>query len=235
MAQPITAVADLQRRGFAWLMDRVSDTYERLISDRKERLFGTLEGTVLEIGPGTGPNLRYLSPDARWIGVEPNPYMTSYLEEEAKVRHHPVHLVRGIAETLPLADASVDVAVSTLVLCSVKAPTGALREIHRVLKPGGRFIFVEHHGAPEGTWLRRMQRWIRPAWKWAADGCRPDRDTDQLIEDAGFHRLDMDRFRLNVPLVSPHVAGVAWKRVGDPPDEEPGRARERQREPGSRR
>lgn len=216
MAQPIIAVADLQRRGFAWLMDRVSETYERLISDRKERLFGTLEGTVLEIGPGTGPNLRYLAPEARWIGVEPNPYMDSYLEAEAKVRHHPVHLVRGIAETLPLADGSVDVAVSTLVLCSVEAPAGALREIHRVLKPGGRFIFVEHHGAPEGTWLRRIQRWIRPAWKWAADGCRPDRDTDELIEDAGFHRLDMDRFRLNVPLVSPHVAGVAWKKEGEP-------------------
>lgn len=192
-------------------MARLSASYEDLISDRKDELFGTLEGTVVEIGPGTGPNLRYLSPEARWIGVEPNPHMDSYLEKEAEVRHRPLRLVRGIAETLPVADASVDVAVSTLVLCSVEGPSRALREIHRVLKPGGRFIFVEHHGAEEGSWLRRIQRWIRPTWKWAADGCRPDRDTDQLIEQAGFARLEMDRFRLSLPVVSPHVAGVAWK------------------------
>lgn len=218
MAQPFDALADLRRRGFAWLISRLSGSYECLISDRKERLFGTLEGTVLEIGPGTGPNLRYLSPEARWIGVEPNPYMDSYLEREAEVRRRSVQIVRGIVETLPLADGSVDVVVSTLVLCSVDDPVRALREIHRVLEPGGRFVFVEHHGAPSGTWLRRLQRWIRPAWTRVADGCRPDRETDRLITEAGFARLEMDRFRLKVPLVSPHVAGVAWKEVDDVED-----------------
>ncbi|MDX1568547.1 MAG: class I SAM-dependent methyltransferase [Longimicrobiales bacterium] len=214
MAQAFSFLTDLHQRGFAWLMSRLSGSYERLISDRKEELFGELEGTVLEIGPGTGPNLRYLSSEARWIGVEPNPYMESYLENEAEVRHRRLHLVRGVAETLPLADESVDVAVSTLVLCSVEGPDRALKEIHRVLKPGGRFIFVEHHGAEEGSWLRRVQRWIRPAWCWAADGCRPDRDTDDIIENAGFARLEMDRFSLSLPVVSPHVAGVAWKESG---------------------
>ncbi|MFP3947863.1 MAG: class I SAM-dependent methyltransferase [Longimicrobiales bacterium] len=211
MAQAYMFVTDLHRKGFAWLMSCLSGSYERLVSDRKEELLEQLEGTVLEIGPGTGPNLRYLSSGARWIGVEPNPYMDSYLENEAEVRHRRVHLVRGIAESLPLADDSVDVALSTLVLCSVEGPRRALREIHRVLKPGGRFVFVEHHGAEEGSWLRRIQRWIRPAWRWAADGCRPDRDTDELIESAGFARLEMERFKLSLPVVSPHVAGVAWK------------------------
>lgn len=202
---------DFRRRGFAWLMSRLSESYENLVSDRKARLFADVDGTVLEIGPGTGPNLRHLPPGIRWIGVEPNPHMTPYLEDEAATRHRSVRLVRGVAEALPFQDASVSVAVSTLVLCSVDDPRRALQEIHRVLEPGGRLVFLEHHGAPRGTWLRRLQRWIRPAWRWAGDGCRPDRETDRLIRESGFARLELDRFRLNVPVVSPHVAGVAWK------------------------
>lgn len=207
----MTFPLDLRRRAFAWFMSRLSESYEKLVADRKADLFADVEGTVLEIGPGTGPNLRYLPPGSRWIGVEPNPYMETYLEPEAAARHRLVRIVRGVAEALPVADDSVSVVVSTLVLCSVDDPERAIREIHRVLEPGGRFIFVEHHGAPRGTWLRGLQRWIRPAWKWAGDGCRPDRETDRLIRDAGFARFEIDRFRLDVPVVSPHVAGVAWK------------------------
>lgn len=207
----MTTPLDLRRRAFAWLMSRLTGSYEKLVADRKAQLFSDVEGKVLEIGPGTGPNLRHLPAGSRWIGVEPNPYMRTYLEKEAAERHRSVRLVRGVAEALPFADASVSVAVSTLVLCSVGDPRRALREIHRVLEPGGRFIFLEHHGAPRRTWLRRIQRWIRPAWKWVGDGCRPDRETDRLIREAGFAEIEMDRFRLDVPVVSPHVAGVARK------------------------
>jgi len=112
---------------------------------------------------------------------------------------------------MEMPDASVDAVVSTLVLCSVDGHRDALAEILRVLRPGGRFVFIEHVGAPEGTWLRRLQRWIRPLWKPVADGCRPDRDTGDRILEAGFERVEMDRFRLPLPVVSPHVAGTAWK------------------------
>lgn len=195
-------------------MSRISGRYERLISSRKDRLLQGLVGRVLEIGPGTGPNLRFLAPEAFWIGVEPNRHMYGYLAEEARRRRRSIHVIQGSAEALPLADRSVGIVLATLVLCSVDAPERTLLEIHRVLEPGGRFVFIEHVAAPPGSWLRRGQRWIRPAWRRVADGCRPDRETDRLIREAGFDRVEMERFRLPLPLVSPHVAGMAWKDGG---------------------
>lgn len=204
-------IRSLHRRLFAWFMDRVGERYEELVKERKRRLLDGLEGTVVEIGPGTGPNLRHLDEGVRWIGIEPNPWMDSYLAREARRRGRRIHLIRGRAESLCLADASVDAVLSTLVLCSVDPLDSALAEIHRVLKPGGRLVFIEHVGAPQGSWLRRLQRWIRPAWRRVADGCRPDRDTGQRIREAGFRRLELDTFRLPLPVVAPHVAGTAWK------------------------
>ena len=204
-------IRELHQRLFAWFMDRAGERYEELVRERKRRLLDGLTGTIVEIGPGTGPNLRHLDPEVRWIGFEPNPWMDAYLEEEARGRRPAVHLVRGRAEALSLADASADAVLSTLVLCSVEPLEEALQEIHRVLKPGGRFVFIEHVGAPPGSWLRRIQRWIRPAWRRVGDGCRPDRDTGDRIREAGFGRLEMESFRLPLPVVGPHVAGTAWK------------------------
>ena len=86
---------------------------------------------------------------------------------------------------------------------------GTLREIRRVLKPGGRFVFIEHVAAPEASWLRRVQRWLRGPWGVVADGCRPDRETEAAIRRAGFSRVEVERFRLRAGLVAPHIAGVA--------------------------
>lgn len=192
-------------------MARAGERYEKLVEARKRRLLGGLEGTVVEIGPGTGPNLRYFGDGVRWIGIEPNPYMEPYLREEARRRSRPVQVIRGRAEALCFPDASVDAVVSTLVLCSVDGLDRALSEIRRILKPDGRFVFVEHVGAPPRSWLRRLQGWIRPAWRRLGDGCRPDRDTGRRIRTAGFRRLELESFRLPLPVVSPHVAGTAWK------------------------
>ena len=120
--------------------------------------------------------------------------------------------MKGRAGALPFPDASIDVVISTLVLCSVGPELNAsLAEIHRVLRPGGRFLFLEHVAAPAGSLLRRVQRWVRPVWRGIADGCRPDQETGQAIEKTGFSRVEMERFRLQLPLVSPHVSGVAYK------------------------
>lgn len=184
---------------FAWLSEVAEPRMDRTYGPLRRRLLAGLEGTVLEIGPGTGPNLRYYPPSVeRWIGVEPNPHMrTRLLRRASDVRP-------GRAERLPVEDASVDAVVATLVLCSVRDVEQALREIRRVLRPGGRFLFLEHVAAPRGTPQRLGQRLIRPLC--GLFGCHPDRETGAALEQA-FGRVEMERLQMPVPLLSPHIMG----------------------------
>lgn len=202
-------VRSLYQRGFAWGLAAAGDAYERLVAERKRALLGPLSGTVLEIGPGTGTNLAYLAPGIRWLGIEPNPYMERYLRREAERLGRVVEVRGGTAERLDLMDASVDAVVSTLVLCSVADQARALAEVRRVLKPGGRFVFLEHVAAPRGSWLRRAQRAVRPVWRLLGDGCFPDRETWHAIGQAGFTEVRLDRFHLPVPIMAPHIGGWA--------------------------
>lgn len=203
---------DWYKRVFAWLMAHGNAKYEAEISDRKQDLFADLHGNVLEIGPGTGPNLRYYPSDIHWIGIEPNPFMDFYLKQEADRLGLKIDIYRGTAECLDVEDNSMDAVVSTLVLCSIDNLEGTLQEILRVLRPGGRFYFLEHVAAPKQTWLRRVQHWVRPLWKILGDGCRPDRETWIALENAGFERIEYQHFRAPVPgIVSPQIIGVAIK------------------------
>ena len=103
--------------------------------------------------------------------------------------------------------------ISTLVLCSVPDPATVLEEIQRVLKPGGRFVFLEHVAAPRSSPLRRRQRMLRPLWQFCADGCTVDREIDALIRGAGFADVTIEAFdappEASPAFVSPHVSGVA--------------------------
>jgi ubiquinone/menaquinone biosynthesis C-methylase UbiE len=137
--------------------------------------------------------------------------MHRYLRAEAERLSMRATLVRGWAEQLPLEDESMDVVVSTHVLCTVSDPERALREILRVLAPGGRFLFIEHVAAPAGTRLRRWQERLCPFWKLIAGGCHPDRETDRSISRAGFERVFLQRLSLPFPVVAPHIVGVAIK------------------------
>lgn len=204
------------QRLFAWAWANSSAEYEAAIADRKRALFTNLRGTVLEIGPGTGANLPYYPADVHWIGVEPNPFMHSYLKQEAeRLGLKDVNLRSGKAEQLEAEDNSVDAVVSTLVLCSVSNLTGTLLEVLRVLKPGGQFFFVEHVAAPQGTWLRQIQRAVQPLWSVLGDGCHPDRETWALIENAGFATVNYQHFSgpVPIPIVKPHIIGVATKKA----------------------
>ena len=201
------------KRVFAWLMAQGSPGYERAVGERKQALFANIHGDVLEIGPGTGPNLPYYPRDIHWIGIEPNPYMHSYLKKEAERLGLNIDLRSGTAERLDAEDNSIDAVVSTLVLCSVPDLPGTLQEVLRVLKPGGRFLFIEHVAAPQGTLLRKIQSGIKPIWKEIGDGSNPDRETWIALENAGFESVNYQHFEAPVPLVSPHIVGVATKKA----------------------
>ncbi len=205
--------AGWRKRVFAWLLARGGAPYERAVAARKRVLLGELAGTVIEIGPGAGANLGYYPSGIRWVGIEPNPYLHPYLRKEAQKHGLEVELRRGSAERLEVPAGSADAVVGTRVLCSVRDVAAVLEEILRVLKPGGRYVFIEHVGARPGTWLRRFQRWARPFCKFFADGCHPDRETWAAIEHAGFARVELEHFRAPALLVAPHIAGFATKAI----------------------
>ena len=206
-----TPHAGFGKRIHAWVVAHCGARYERMVAERKHGLFAGLSGDILEIGPGAGPNLGYYPKGCRWIGVEPNPFMHPYLHQAAQRTGLRIEIRSIVAEKLPAESESVDAVVSTLVLCSVTDPAMVLREIHRVLKPGGRFVFLEHVAAPEGTRLRKVQRIIRPVWKRVADGCHPDRETGLSIERAGFANFKYENFRLPLGPVSTQISGFAVK------------------------
>lgn len=207
----------LRKRLFAWAMARSGTAYEAANEARKRALFGSLHGAILEIGPGAGSNLRFYQPDAQWTGVEPNPYMHPYLLRTIQSLGRPMeryHIDSGDSRgiRLPAEDASVDAVVSTLVMCSVPNPEDSLQEILRVLKPGGRFAFIEHVAAPPGTRRRRVQDFIQPLWSWIGDGCHPNRETWRTIQGAGFARVELEHYVSDGGgLASPHIAGTAVK------------------------
>jgi SAM-dependent methyltransferase len=199
----------LYQKLFAHGLALGDDTQHRIYGERKRQLFAGLEGTVVEIGPGTGVNLPYLPDDLRWIGLEPNPHMHDFLRDQLANRNLDASLRTDPAQNTGLPDACADVVISTLVLCSVPSLDDTLAELRRILKPGGRLLFIEHVAAPHDTWLYTLQRGIRPVWTRLADGCHPDRETGAALQRAGFSSVSFERFDTSLPVVSPHVMGVA--------------------------
>ena len=200
----------LRARFFAALLPALSRGHVGLSEPWRKKLLGSLAGKVLEIGPGTGVNLAYLPDGVHWIGLEPNPFFHPHLREEARKRGLALTLLPGRAEAIPLPGGSVDLAVGTLVLCSVANPEKAIEEVHRVLRPGGAYLFLEHVAAPKGTPLRLFQEAATPFFVFFGDGCHPNRKTIALIQ-ARFPRVEAEAFSLPLPVVAPHVAGLAFK------------------------
>lgn len=191
MAMDFTA-APIRGRFEAWVLDATDLFVRKEHGDRKAQVIGSLDGTVLEIGPGSGANMRYYRPGVRVIGVEPNPAMHPRLQ--AKADQHGVdleiHTLPG--EQLDVDDDSVDHVVATFVLCSVDDPEQVLAEAQRVLRPGGTYFFLEHVAAPDGTLTRRFQCWLLRPHRWLFNGCEVDRDTGSLLEGAGFADVDIE-------------------------------------------
>ncbi|GAB3744550.1 class I SAM-dependent methyltransferase [Microlunatus parietis] len=189
---------------------RAVDNYtHRLVGVRKQRLFADLPRQVVEIGPGTGANLRYYRPGTWLVAIEPNVHMHRRLRAAARRRGIDLELRTETAERIWLPDASVDVVVSTLVLCTVPDPDAAVREIRRVLRPGGRLLFLEHVRADGGS--GRVQRLAARPWHWLFEGCDVRRDTERTLRDAGFASVDLERYQLRSAFlpINPQIAGTA--------------------------
>jgi ubiquinone/menaquinone biosynthesis C-methylase UbiE len=180
----------------------------------RRRLLAGLSGAVIEVGAGNGLNFAYYPPKVtRVLAVEPEPYLRRLAERAAMEAPVPIEVIDGDAEQLPAGDATFDAAVASLVLCSVRDPVTALREMHRVVRPGGHLHVFEHVRA-DTTALARVQR-ILDATIWPAlcGGCHTNRDTVAAIEGAGFTIERLERFRLpdsRIPApASPCIVAVA--------------------------
>jgi ubiquinone/menaquinone biosynthesis C-methylase UbiE len=199
---------------FAAFYDPMAASAERRwMGGRRRRLLAGARGAVLEIGGGTGANLAYYRDVDRVTVAEPDSFMRKRLGQKVAEAHVPVEVSDAGAEALPFPDGSFDTVVSTLVLCTVPDQESALDEVRRVLRPGGRLLFIEHVRAEGSTarWQDRLER----LWGWLFAGCHPNRETVAAIEKAGFEMEAFESFLPPDPLsfLQPHVQGSATVRL----------------------
>ena len=199
-------------RGFAALYDRgFAATEEAGLRQMRHELLAAAQGMVLELGAGTGANLD-LYPDSvqEVVALEPDPHMAKRLRDTVAESSHTASVSEAPAERLPFDDSSFDTAVSTLVFCTVPDPAAALKEVARVLKPGGRLLFIEHVRA-EDPGLARWQDRLEKPWRFVGDGCHCNRDTIATIAASPLRLEDIERGELPKapPIVRPLVRGSA--------------------------
>ena len=163
---------------------------QRILAAYRSRVVPAAEGRVLEIGVGSGLNLPFYTETVqRVIGLDPSARLLSMARKVLPRVAPPVEFVEGSAEALPLEATSVDTVVTTWTMCSIPDLQRALHEMRRVLKPGGRLLFVEHGRAPDAN-VRWWQDTLTPAWKRIGGGCHLNRAIALQIENAGF---DLER------------------------------------------
>ncbi len=179
---------------FPWLVDRIL----ALPGFQEQRVpsLAVARGQVLEIGFGCGGSLAAYPSGGEvvsLVGLEPNPGMLRRAAQSTASAPFPVHLLRASAERIPVADRSFDTVVSHWTVCSLSRPVVALREVRRVLRPTGRFLFLEHGRAADPRLARWQRRWS-PVQKLVAGGCRLDAPVDLLIREAGFEIEALARY-----------------------------------------
>jgi ubiquinone/menaquinone biosynthesis C-methylase UbiE len=193
---------------FAKLQARASAIEERRGgAARRRQLLAGLSGRVVELGAGSGVSFAYY-PRAvtELLAIEPEPALRELALRAAATASVPVEVVDGVAERLPLPDASVDAVVVAGVLCSVADPPRALAEIRRVLRPGGELRFYEHVVARNDR-LAGLQRMLDATfWPRLFGGCRTTRDTEGALVAAGFNIEERERFSFRPTLLATPVA-----------------------------
>ena len=196
---------------FPHLMDWTLGT--RRFQELREQALASAQGNVLEIGFGTGLNLPHYSQAVTSLtALDPATLLPRKVARRISRGSLPVELVRVSAETLPFEDGRFDCAVSTWTLCTIPNPVAALREVRRVLKPGGTYVFLEH-GRSDDAWVAKWQDFFNPIERVIACGCNLNRPIDALISQGGLKIDRLDRFLL--PGV-PRIVGEMYRGVARP-------------------
>jgi ubiquinone/menaquinone biosynthesis C-methylase UbiE len=167
-----------------------------VVREERRKTLGGVRGRVLEIGFGSGHNLPFY-PEAveQLVAVDPSTESAKLARKRIAAARFPVEYVALEGESIAAPDASFDSVVSTFTLCTVPDPVAALRQLVRVLKPEGRFFFVEHGRSPEP----KVQRWqdrMNPVQKTICGGCNINRDIEHLVREAGFALDQVDKYYL---------------------------------------
>ena len=199
-------------RIFAGIYDHVMAKTEKAgLGAHRQALLAAATGDVLEIGAGTGANLPYYGEGVRTLTLtEPEKPMARRLQKRILERRPDAKLLRAPAEDLPFNDDAFDTVISTLVLCTVDDQLRALRELRRVLRPGGRLLFVEHIRSDDEK-LARLQDRMLPINIRIGHGCHCNRPTLDGIRHAGFDvtTLGHDTLKHVPPFIRPLIVGVA--------------------------
>lgn len=165
---------------------------------QRQKVVPLARGRVLEIGIGTGLNLSFY--DAAKVskvwGLDPAPEMTQIARQAAGALPFEVEFIHAPSDAVPLDDDSIDTVVVTYTLCTIPDTALALRQVGRVLRPGGELIFCEHGAAPDPS-VRRWQDRVNPLWKRLGGGCNLNRPIPTLIEAAGFRITRLDTMYLS--------------------------------------
>ena len=211
----------LNERFFAWYYPKVVGVSERAgQAATRRQLFSKATGRTLEIGAGSGLNLpHYTDRVTEFVVSEPSPHMREHLRNRLEAEPPPVgswELADASAESLPFEAESFDTVTGGFIMCSIPDPAAALNEIARVLKPGGRYIFLEHVHAGSGTLLGRFQDAIEIPHRYIAAGCHPNRRTWETIEASPLEveRLERGRQPKSPPSVRPTILGSAVRPTG---------------------
>lgn len=206
-------MSNLRHPVFARLYGRLAPMDERAgVGAHRDELLAGATGRVIEIGAGSGLCFSHY-PDTvgEVMATEPEPHLRRLARRAADSAPVPVQIVDAPAEDLPFAPGSFDVAIASLVLCSVPDQQVALAEIRRVLRPGGQLRFYEHVRSRTPSKARLQDR-VDPLWRRVLGGCHANRDTPAAIAQAGFAIDTCRRFEFHVGALSapasPHVIGV---------------------------
>ena len=199
-------------RLFSAIYDRsLRDAEQAGLAERRRTLLAGASGATLEIGAGTGLNLAHYPPTvSELVLAEPGEHMARRLRKSAAAAGRALDVVEAPAERLPFEDDRFDTVVSTLVLCTVPDATAAIGEAARVLRPGGRLLFLEHVRADDARLARWQDRLWRP-WRFVADGCHCNRDTLAALQASplGVEQVEHGRIEKLAPLVRPMIVGSA--------------------------
>ncbi|MBK7136163.1 MAG: methyltransferase domain-containing protein [Rhodocyclales bacterium] len=197
-----------ERNVLPWLIDFACGM--KSVSKQRMKVIPQAQGRVLEIGLGTGLNLPFYDTGrvSELVGVEPSLTMHHLAMKRSHAARLPVELVGIGAERLPLADHVFDTVVSTYTLCTIPDPVLALREVRRVLAPGGRLLFSEHGRAPDES-VRKWQTRIQPVWGKFSGGCHLGRDIPAILKEAGFDAQVESMYIPGPRIASYHYWGMA--------------------------